>query len=82
MPNPTIGRVAKPAGVNVETIRFYQRRKLLAEPTKPLGGSETLPCRNGFAYSLYQARAEARFYARRSAKPALAGRWTELQEDA
>ena len=38
MPDPTIGRVAKAAGVNVETIRFYQRRKLLAEPTKPLGG--------------------------------------------
>ena len=38
MPDLTIGRVAKAAGVNVETIRFYQRRKLLAEPTKPLGG--------------------------------------------
>lgn len=38
MPDPTIGRVAKAAGVNVETIRFYQRRKLLTEPTKPLGG--------------------------------------------
>ena len=34
----TIGRVATAAGVNVETIRFYQRRKLLEEPTKPLGG--------------------------------------------
>lgn len=34
----TIGRVAKLAGVNVETIRFYQRRGLLVEPPKPLGG--------------------------------------------
>ena len=34
----TIGAFAKAAGVNVETIRFYQRRGLLAEPQRPLGG--------------------------------------------
>ncbi len=34
----TIGALAQAAGVNVETIRFYQRRGLLAEPNKPLGG--------------------------------------------
>lgn len=34
----TIGRLAKAAGVNVETIRYYQRRKLIAEPRKPPGG--------------------------------------------
>lgn len=34
----TISGVAQAAGVNVETIRFYQRRGLLAEPAKPLGG--------------------------------------------
>ena len=34
----TIGRLAKAAGVNVETIRYYQRRGLVDEPTKPLGG--------------------------------------------
>jgi len=34
----TIARLAQAAGVNVETIRFYQRRGLLAEPAKPLGG--------------------------------------------
>ena len=34
----TIGALARAAGVNVETIRFYQRRGLLAEPNKPLGG--------------------------------------------
>lgn len=31
----TIGKVAKLAEVNVETIRYYHRRKLLAEPDKP-----------------------------------------------
>jgi MerR family mercuric resistance operon transcriptional regulator len=34
--NFTIGTLAKMAGVNVETIRFYQRRGLLAEPERPL----------------------------------------------
>jgi MerR family mercuric resistance operon transcriptional regulator len=32
--NLTIGVFAKAAGVNVETIRFYQRKGLLREPDK------------------------------------------------
>ncbi|MDP3004653.1 Hg(II)-responsive transcriptional regulator [Methylotenera sp.] len=36
--NLTIGTFAKAAGVNVETIRFYQRKGLLPEPNKPYGG--------------------------------------------
>lgn len=35
--NLTIGALAKAAGVNVETIRFYQRKGLLPEPDKPCG---------------------------------------------
>ena len=35
--NLTIGAFAKAAGVNVETVRFYQRKRLLAEPYKPYG---------------------------------------------
>ncbi|UTV80073.1 Hg(II)-responsive transcriptional regulator [Acidithiobacillus sp. YTS05] len=34
----TIGRLATAVGVNVETIRFYQRKQLLREPPRPLGG--------------------------------------------
>jgi len=34
----SIGSLAKTADVNVETIRYYQRRGLLDEPSKPLGG--------------------------------------------
>lgn len=34
----TIGRLAEEAGVNVETIRYYQRRGLMAEPDKPSNG--------------------------------------------
>ena len=38
MDNLTIAKLAREAGVNVETIRFYQRKGLLHEPPKPLGG--------------------------------------------
>lgn len=31
----TIGRLARAACVNVETIRYYQRKRLLTEPGKP-----------------------------------------------
>lgn len=34
----TIGALAKQAGVNVETVRYYQRRGLVGEPQRPLGG--------------------------------------------
>jgi MerR family mercuric resistance operon transcriptional regulator len=34
----TIGALANAAGVNVETIRFYQRKGLLPEPDRPFGG--------------------------------------------
>lgn len=33
----TIGALAKAAGVNVETVRFYQRKALLPEPDRPPG---------------------------------------------
>ncbi|HRY86854.1 MAG TPA: Hg(II)-responsive transcriptional regulator [Rubrivivax sp.] len=33
----TIGALAETAGVNVETIRFYQRKGLMPEPEKPYG---------------------------------------------
>jgi len=36
--NLTIGTLAKRGGVNVETIRYYQRRGLLHEPSKPREG--------------------------------------------
>jgi MerR family transcriptional regulator, mercuric resistance operon regulatory protein len=39
----TIGRLAKAAGVNVETVRYYQRRGLLPEPAKPPGGQRRYP---------------------------------------
>ncbi|EQD43253.1 Hg(II)-responsive transcriptional regulator [mine drainage metagenome] len=35
----TIGVLAQAAGVNVETVRYYQRRGLLDQPVRPLGGA-------------------------------------------
>jgi MerR family mercuric resistance operon transcriptional regulator len=34
----TIGALARSAGVGVETIRYYQRRGLLAQPARQFGG--------------------------------------------
>lgn len=34
----TIGVLAEAAGINVETVRFYQRKGLMQEPDRPLGG--------------------------------------------
>ena len=36
--NHTIGRLAESAGVPIETIRYYQRLKLVSEPPRPMGG--------------------------------------------
>ncbi len=35
MPEMTIGKAARKAGVGIETIRFYERRGLIAQPPKP-----------------------------------------------
>jgi DNA-binding transcriptional MerR regulator len=60
----TIGRLAKEAGVNVETIRYYQRRGLLKEPAKPMGSHRR--------YSF--ARRDA--FASSSGRSSLDSRWT------
>jgi len=39
----TIGKLAHSAGVNVETIRYYQRVGLLEEPAKPAWGYRHYP---------------------------------------
>jgi MerR family mercuric resistance operon transcriptional regulator len=37
-PPLTIGALAAAAGVNVETVRYYQRRGLITVPARPRGG--------------------------------------------
>ena len=39
----TSGQVAKAAGVNVETLRFYERRGILAEPRRRRSGYREYP---------------------------------------
>lgn len=38
MSTMTIGRLARKAGVGVETVRFYERKGLIERPAKPLNG--------------------------------------------
>ncbi len=37
------GEVAAAAGVNIQTLRYYERRGLLAEPDRTLGGHRLYP---------------------------------------
>ena len=39
----TIGRLAEQAGVNIETIRYYQRIGLIIEPPRPAQGYRAYP---------------------------------------
>lgn len=43
MTSMTIGRVAKLAGVGVETIRFYERQGLIKEPPRRVSGYRQYP---------------------------------------
>lgn len=38
-----VGELATAAGVNVQTLRYYERRGLLAEPDRSLGGHRLYP---------------------------------------
>lgn len=42
-PGMTIGQVARDAGVNLQTVRYYQRRGLIAQPPKPPAGYRRYP---------------------------------------
>lgn len=39
----TISKVAKELNINVETVRFYERRGLIAQPPKPATGYREYP---------------------------------------
>ncbi len=39
----TIGRLAKEAGVNLETVRYYERRGLLSKPPRSASGYRLFP---------------------------------------
>ena len=39
----TISQLAKSAGVNVETIRYYERQKLIEQPERPAQGYRQYP---------------------------------------
>jgi MerR family mercuric resistance operon transcriptional regulator len=39
----TIGRLAREAGVNLETVRFYERQGLLSKPPRSASGYRLFP---------------------------------------
>jgi len=43
MKSLTIGHLAKEAGVNLETVRYYERRGLLAKPPRSASGYRLFP---------------------------------------
>jgi len=43
MQKTTIGRAAKKANVNIETIRFYERKRLIEQPPQPMQGYRIYP---------------------------------------
>ncbi len=44
----TISKVAKKAGVGIETVRFYERKGLIQQPPKPsIGGYRVYPAETG-----------------------------------
>lgn len=43
VPDLTISKLAMAAGINVETVRYYERRNLIAQPTKPEHGYRKYP---------------------------------------
>jgi MerR family transcriptional regulator, copper efflux regulator len=68
MKSLTIGEVAKQANIGVETVRFYERRGLLAEPDRKASG-----------YRQYEPSAVARLQFIRQSKE-LGFRLTEIKE--
>ncbi len=38
MSTMTVGKLAKAAGVNIETVRFYERQQLMPKPERTAGG--------------------------------------------
>ena len=53
----TIGQLARAAEVNVETIRYYERRGLITQPPKPGQGYRTYP-KSTLARILFIKRAQ------------------------
>lgn len=43
MTKTTIGKVARAAGIGVETVRFYERQGLIAEPPRSDSGYRLYP---------------------------------------
>ncbi|MEV6413580.1 MerR family DNA-binding transcriptional regulator [Kribbella sp. NPDC051718] len=64
------GQVADAAGVNLQTLRYYERRGLLAEPGWSPGGAPAPSAGGGDGAAGDQGRATARVHPGRDLRPA------------
>ncbi|HEY5682929.1 MAG TPA: MerR family DNA-binding transcriptional regulator [Sulfuricaulis sp.] len=59
----TIGWLAREAGVNIETVRYYHRRGLMPTPRKPPGRRAPLLFRLTHTFALHPAHTGIGIYA-------------------
>ena len=64
------GEVAERAGVNIQTLRYYERRGLIAEPRPQPRRAPHLPARHRHPAQRHQVRAAARVHPRRGRRTA------------
>jgi len=69
-PTLTMGRLARAAAVNIETVRYYQARKPFADSDSQSEYVSPVPGRTRRAHPLHQTRARIRILLGRSPRAA------------
>jgi MerR-like DNA binding protein len=60
------GQLAEAAGVNLQTVRYYERRGLLAKPERSLGGHRLYPAETVTVLKVIRRRSGSDSLSRRS----------------
>ena len=63
------GEVAEQAGVNIQTLRYYERRGLITEPDRSIGGHRTYPPDTVALIAVIKSRPTPRIHPRRNRRP-------------
>ena len=62
----SIGELARQANVNIETIRYYERRGLISEPPRNKSGHRQYHCRDSEANGFYKEMSNAWLFLKRN----------------
>lgn len=76
------GQVAEAAGVNLQTVRYYERRGLLAKPERSLGGHRLYPAETVTVLKVIKAAQRLGFTLEEVAELLEAGRHHHRRPDA